>query len=448
MKNQIKLKEEFVSSALFILASLFLFIAAFLLKLSLALAVLLLATFIYLKASYKIKIRHLAVKVGLLLALLTATSYSVVHYSTISYYYIPVCAISILTVILFNDLRLAFLVTVFSAIETGAIIYQDFILSVVFLTGGLIGALCVWQSKRREQIITAGLIAGLIQAFCLLLFSPVKEWVAVSFLKGAIIPLLLNGVISAFLVIGSLPLFEYLFNVLTNIRLLELSDFNHPLLKRLILEAPGTYQHSLVVGNLAEVASESIRANSLLARVGAYYHDIGKLEKPEYFSENQPEDLSKHDKILPTISKLIIVNHVKDGMELAKKYKLNSQIIDFISQHHGTSLTYYFYCRALEGMESKGEIKEEGFRYTGPKPQTKEIAIVHLADSIEAATRTLEEPTPSRIEEMVRKIINNKFIDGQLDECELTLKDIEKIASTFIRTLSTMYHSRIKYPSA
>jgi putative nucleotidyltransferase with HDIG domain len=281
-----------------------------------------------------------------------------------------------------------------------------------------------------------------------MLFFSTQAWFSQDFLKTNALPLFVNGIISSFLVIGLLALFEYLFNVLTNISLLELSDFNQPLLKKLILEAPGTYQHSLVAGSISEIAAESIGANALLARVGAYYHDIGKLEKPEYFSENQEINLSKHDKILPSISKLIIVNHVKDGIDLAKKYRLSPLIVEFISQHHGTSLTYYFYCRALEDMEKEGDVKEEGFRYPGPKPQTKEIAIVMLADSIEAATRTLEEPTPARIEEMVRKIINNKFIDGQLDECELTLKDLEKIASSFIRVLSAMYHSRIKYPAS
>jgi len=248
------------------------------------------------------------------------------------------------------------------------------------------------------------------------------------------------------IVLGVLPIFEYLFKTVTNISLLELADFNHPLLQRMTLEAPGTYHHSLIVGNLSDAACRAIGANSLLARIGAYYHDIGKLEKAEYFSENQEIAASKHDSLSPDMSKLIIMNHVKDGVDLARKYKLNPVIIDFILQHHGNSLVYYFYRRALENLSEDEVIKEEGFRYPGPKPNSRETAIVLLADSVEAATRALHDPTPAKVEEVVHKMINNRFIDGQLDECELTLKDIEKISSVFIRMLTAVYHSRLSYP--
>ncbi|MFH1355395.1 MAG: HDIG domain-containing metalloprotein, partial [Candidatus Omnitrophota bacterium] len=258
--------------------------------------------------------------------------------------------------------------------------------------------------------------------------------------------LIFNGIGSSIIVLGVLPLFEYLFNTITNISLLELADFNHPLMQRMILEAPGTYHHSLIVGNLSEAACSAIGANALLARIGAYYHDIGKLEKPEYFSENQNIFASKHDTLTPSMSKLVITSHTKDGVELAKKYKLNQNIINFIHQHHGKSLVYFFYRRALESLEDDQEIKEEGFRYPGPKPDSKETAIVMLADSVEAATRALKEPSPPKISEVVHKIINNKFIDGQLDECDLTLKNLEKIAEVFIRLLGGIYHSRITYP--
>jgi len=183
----------------------------------------------------------------------------------------------------------------------------------------------------------------------------------------------------------------------------------------------------------------------LLARIGSYYHDIGKLQKPEYFIENQDINKNRHDDLSPMMSKLIIMNHVKEGLELAKKYSLSPVLWDFIQQHHGNSLVYFFYRRALEGKDEDQEIAEEGFRYSGPKPNTKEIAIVLLADSVEAATRSLKDPTPDKIEEMVHKIINNKFIDGQLDECDLTLKDIEKISNVFIKILSGIYHSRVSY---
>ncbi len=189
-----------------------------------------------------------------------------------------------------------------------------------------------------------------------------------------------------------------------------------------------------------------IGANALLARIGAYYHDIGKLDKAEYFGENQDINDSKHDSLTPAMSKLVIINHVKEGIELAKKYKFSPRLINFIQQHHGTSLVYYFYRRALETLEDDQEVKEEGFRYPGPKPDSKETAVVLLADSVEAAARALKDPTPSKIEEVVHKIINNKFIDGQLDECELTLKDIENISAVFIRMLGGIYHSRVTYP--
>jgi putative nucleotidyltransferase with HDIG domain len=249
---------------------------------------------------------------------------------------------------------------------------------------------------------------------------------------------------SGIVVAGVLPIFEYLFRLTTDISLLELSDLNHPLLKEMIIKAPGTYHHSLIVGNLAETAAEAIGANSLLARLGSYFHDIGKLEKAEYFSENQTYTGSKHDNLSPTLSGLVITNHVRYGLELAKRYRLNDDIRDFIIQHHGTSLVFYFYQRALERIE-EGEIKEEKFRYPGPKPQTKETAIVLLADSVEAASRTLANPTPSRLKSLVRRVINNKFIDGQLDECELTLKDLERIADTFTHVLIGIYHTRVEY---
>jgi putative nucleotidyltransferase with HDIG domain len=214
----------------------------------------------------------------------------------------------------------------------------------------------------------------------------------------------------------------------------------------MIQEAPGTYHHSLVVGNISESACRAVGANALLARIGAYYHDIGKIEKAGYFSENQDIKISKHDSLSPSMSKMIIMNHVKEGEELAKKYHLNPALVQFIQRHHGNSLVYYFYRKALENLEEDQEIKEEGFRYPGPKPNTKETAIVLLADSAEAATRALKEPSAPKIEEVVHKVINNKFIDGQLDECNLTLKDLEKISAVFIRILTGIYHSRVDYP--
>jgi putative nucleotidyltransferase with HDIG domain len=213
----------------------------------------------------------------------------------------------------------------------------------------------------------------------------------------------------------------------------------------MVVEAPGSYHHSLIVSNLAEAAADAIDAHSLLVRVGAYYHDVGKLVNPEYFTENQMVIGNKHDELEPSMSRLVIFNHVKEGIDLAQKHHINHRIIDFIPEHHGTSLMYYFYQKALAEGQPEG-LEEKDYRYPGPKPQSKETAIVLLADSVEGATRSMDEHTPQRLEDVVRKVINNKFIDGQLDECNLTLREIDTIASTFVRVLSAMYHGRVKYP--
>ncbi|MFH1692463.1 MAG: HDIG domain-containing metalloprotein [Candidatus Omnitrophota bacterium] len=367
------------------------------------------------------------------------------QHEQLSCYLIPVAAVTMLVALLYRDLELSLIFSLLLSVFAGVMFNGDLYLAIVLMIGGITGSLFVWQARRRSTIVTAGFCVGIVQALCVLLYfnyfgihsGPLSKIFGVPFL---------NGFISSFLVAGLLPVFEFLFKVVTNISLLELADFNHPLLKRLVLEAPGTYHHSLMVGNLAEMAAEEVGANSLLARVGSYYHDIGKLEKPEYFSENQDKCLSKHDHLSASMSKLVIMDHVKSGVELAKKNRLNDAIIDFITQHHGTSLVYYFYRRALEATETKEDVKEEVFRYPGPKPQTKETAIVLLADSVEAACRALDEATAERISDMVHRIINNKFIDGQLDLCDLTLRDLEKIATVFIHILGAFYHSRIDYP--
>ena len=366
-------------------------------------------------------------------------------YTTLSPYFLPVAAFAMLVSLLYHDLELSLIFSIALSVFVGVIYGADLYLTTVLMIGGILGSLFVWQARRRSKIITAGFYVGIVQALAVMTFIHhfgVKSFPA---LKFCIVPFL-SGVMASFLVAGLLPVFETIFKVVTNISLLELADFNHPLLKRLVLEAPGTYHHSLMVGNLAEMAAEVVGANALLARVGAYYHDIGKLDKPEYFSENQERYASKHDQLSASMSKLVIMDHVKTGVELAKKNRLNDAIIDFITQHHGTSLVFYFYRRALETTESQEEVQEEGFRYPGPKAQTKETAIVLLADSVEAACRALEEPNAERISDLIHRIINNKFIDGQLDACDLTLRDLEKISTTFIHILAAFYHSRIDYP--
>ncbi|MBI3037571.1 HDIG domain-containing protein, partial [bacterium] len=254
-----------------------------------------------------------------------------------------------------------------------------------------------------------------------------------------------NGIISGILTNGVLPYLETFFALATSSKLLELTDLSQPILKRLAEEAPGTHHHSLMVGTLAEAASKEISGDVLLTKIGAYYHDIGKLKRPLYFAENQ-SDRNQHDQLTPYMSSLILVGHIRDGLELAKEYSLPDQVTPFISQHHGTTLISYFYQQAKSDTDGQ-EVSEDRFRYPGPKPQTKETAIVMLADSIEAAVRTLPQHTRGSIEGLVKKIIENKFNDeNQLDESDLTLKDIEKIEQTFIRVLTSMYHGRVDYP--
>ncbi|MCM8781061.1 MAG: HDIG domain-containing protein [Candidatus Omnitrophica bacterium] len=364
-----------------------------------------------------------------------------------SMFYVPFCALSMLSIILFNELNISLLLTLALALSVAAVANGDFYIGLFFLVNGILSVILTQGVRKRIAIIRAGFIIGIIQTIILILGRGVfaKEFIGKFLFSVYILPFI-NGIGSSIVVVGVLPIFEYLFRKVTNISLLELADFNHPLLQRLVLEAPGTYHHSLVVGNLSEAACNAIGAHALLARIGAYYHDIGKLSKPEYFSENQTLEENKHDSLSPSMSKMIIMNHVRDGVDLAKKYRLNTGLIDFITQHHGTSLVYYFYLRALENLEEDQRIKEEGFRYPGPKPNTRETAVVLLADSVEAAVRALKDPTPARISEVVHKVINNKFIDGQLDECDLTLKDLEKISEVFTRILSGIYHSRVAYP--
>jgi hypothetical protein len=360
-----------------------------------------------------------------------------------SSYIIPLASISMCLAILI-DYEIASMLTIILSLFIGIMTGNKLPMTIVSMVGGLVGVYAVRQARRRSQILSAGLLVGVANFLCIAAIGLLQNLNYNVFLKDGLWGVG-NGILSSFIVMGVLPILEYSFKITTNISLLELSDLNHPLLKEMVLSAPGTYHHSLIVGNLAEAAADAIGANSLLARVASYYHDIGKVKNAEYFAENKIESKDKHTKLQPKMSNLIITNHVKEGQELAKKYKLSPPILDIIQQHHGTSLTFYFYQRALE-EEDESKVKEEEFRYPGPKPQTKEAAIVLLADSVEAASRTIAEPTAAKIEKMVHRIINNKFIDGQLDECDLTLKDLHKIAESFTRILVGIYHSRIHYP--
>ncbi len=420
------------------LGTLLVFFISYLLGVNFVIPLFLVCIFAYLRFFSK---NYRLLNLSLLFAIIFVISYFVIQ-EGLPIFWIPFTVIPMLSAILFEDSGLSLLLTLAASLSI-AYLLGDIDAGLLFLISGILSIILARGARKRVTIIRAGFIVGVAQAIALFFLANFRAGSLQHYLM-----FILNGIASGVIAIGILPVFEYLFKTVTNISLLELADFSQPLLQRMVLEAPGTYHHSLVVGNLSEAACQAVGANALLSRIGAYYHDIGKLEKPKYFSENQEVKNSKHDTLSPTMSKLVIMNHVNEGLEVAKKYKLNPSLIDFIQRHHGTSLVYYFYRRALESLEEDHEVREEGFRYPGPKPNTKETAIVLLADSVEAATKALKEPTPTVIEDVVHKIINNKFIDRQLDECDLTLKDLEKISSVFIRILSGIYHARISYPES
>lgn len=353
----------------------------------------------------------------------------------------------------------------------GSIVFREVdpaVFLVMSLICGFIAVFVTLKVRRRSRLLRAGVFVGIatwILAVTFRLIGPFNpemyggtDWSMIAWQSVAAIG---SGVLTAVLVSGVLPFLESSFQITTDISWLEAADLNHPLLKRMTIEAPGTYHHSLVVANLAEAAAESVGANATMCRVCSYFHDIGKLVKPDYFTENMSFDRNPHDELAPTMSALIIIAHVKEGVDLALKHGLNQQIIDVIQQHHGTSLVQYFYRRALQQREDARqggkimnireddipEVREESFRYSGPRPQTREAAIISLADSVESASRSLEKPTPQKIEQLIKDIIQSRIVDRQLEECNLTLREIAQIAETFKFTMRSMMHSRIAYPS-
>lgn len=317
---------------------------------------------------------------------------------------------------------------------------------------GIMAVACLQlrQVRTRSKLIHVGIVAGAAAFFLSLAGLAIEHGALSAGAWKAAIYNTLWTIAAGFLIFGLLQPIERLFGVLTDISLLELADMSQPLLQELLRRAPGTHNHSVLVGAMAEAAAEAVGARGLLARVGAYYHDIGKILQPEYFVENQTNGENRHNSLRPAMSSLVIMAHVKDGVDLARQYRLPQAIIDFIEQHHGTTLVRYFYDRATEEWRATRDVPavdENTFRYRGPKPKTKEIAIVMLADSVESACRTLEEPTPSRIEHLVRQISRHKLEDGQFDECGLTLQELRKIENSLINSLVANYHGRIKYPT-
>jgi putative nucleotidyltransferase with HDIG domain len=312
----------------------------------------------------------------------------------------------------------------------------------------LCGVYAISTYRERAALLRAGLVVGGGGAVTALAVETLKGELEPfsSSLYGAGLSFVGGAVGVGLLISFSLPLLEGLFNVLTDIRLLELSNVNNPLLSQLAVKAPGSYNHSLVVGTLAEEAANAIGANGLFCRVAACYHDIGKINYAEYFVENQ-RGVNPHDKLSPSMSSLIIASHVKDGIKMAREAGLPEQIVDIIPQHHGRRLMTYFYEKAKNSADpSLDPVKEVDFRYPGPKPQTREAAIFMLADAVEAAARTVEDPTPNRLREMIRKVTNAIVLDGQLDSCDLTFADLEKIQEAFLRLLVSTYHHRVDYP--
>ena len=362
-----------------------------------------------------------------------------------TYFAIP-AASGAMTVCLFMGMGVALPFVLAMAFVTSFLFENQFDMFLFFLLSGMVGAHAVRTCKERGTLIKAGLKVSLVNilvvtALCVLRGSYLQLKVVWDGIFG-----LVGGVASGILTTGLAPVVEMVFGYTTDVKLLELANLDRPILRKLMLEAPGTYHHSVIVGSLGEAAAATIGANPLMAKVSGYYHDIGKIKKPLYFIENQFGRRNRHDKLAPSMSSLILTSHVRDGVEIARRYRLGKPIVDIIQQHHGTSLITYFYEKAKK-LKGEGAINVEHFRYPGPKPQTKEAGLVLLADKVEAASKTLDNPTPARIKGLVKRIINDMFLDGQLDECELTLKDLNKITESFNKILNGIYHHRIEYPN-
>jgi hypothetical protein len=361
-------------------------------------------------------------------------------------YLIPITLSAMVLTIAYTA-RTSLAVSWMLAAVIGLMAGMDLAVFLYLLAGGAVAAFGAAKIRRRSKIIKVGVTAGI--AFVAVIWGEglLKGYGYEKMLFNALLGMT-NGVFVAFVISGILPFIEKWFGITTDISLLELSDQNHPLIRRLIFSAPGTYHHSLIVGNLAEEAAAAIGANALLARVGSYFHDIGKLSRPDYFIENEPVPGTKHSKLSTPMSTTIILAHTKDGVELSREYKLPSAVRAIIQQHHGTSILEYFYHEALGEFGGEGGVDESSFRYAGPRPQTREAGIVLLADACEAASRALSDPTVTHLENMTDEIIQRKMKDKQLDECNLTLTDLAKIRDSFVRILSARFHARVKYPEA
>jgi len=368
------------------------------------------------------------------------------HDPSVLYYGIPF-AFGTLLATLLADVNVGIISTVVLALLAG-LFYGDIDLAAYLTIGSLAGIYSIRQYKDRAAILKAGFTIGVVNILCLAGIGILRQIpLTFSDVLDQFVLALLSGILAAALASLLLPALEAIFKIVTDIRLLELSNLNAPILRRLSVEAPGTYHHSLMVATLAETAAESIGAKSLLVRVAAYYHDLGKILKPEYFVENQSYGSNKHEELSPDASCGIISSHVKDGLQLAKEIALPQRISDVIPQHHGTRIMTYFYQKAKDSAASgTGAIVEADFRYPGPKPQSREAAIMMMADSVEAASRTLTEPSPGIIQGMIDRLVDDMIHDNQFDECDITLRDVRLVKESFLKVLTAIFHHRIDYP--
>jgi len=367
---------------------------------------------------------------------------AIISINTLSIYLVPLTIASMLTTILFDE-EVGLMMTISLGLLIGVLSGYRLDIGFVTIIAGTISTFSVRRVRHRHEFYRPIIYLCITYAGSVYILESLKLTASSDVIRHVGFAAL-NGFVSPILTIGILPLFESGFGITTDVTLLELSDLNRPLLKRMAIEAPGTYQHSIMIGTLAEDAAEAIGANSLLARVGSYYHDIGKMLKPEYFVENQTGAVNKHEKLAPTMSAMILEAHIKEGVDLAKEHNLPKSIINFITGHHGTGTMSFFYEKARREQGEEVDIRD--FQYPGPNPRSREVAIVMLADSVEAASRTLDDPKPARIRNLVHRLFMDKLESGLLESSELTLRDINKIEDSFVRVLTAFHHRRIKYP--
>lgn len=362
----------------------------------------------------------------------------------VSPFLIPFACAPILLTLLINY-KISIVISILNVIVISIATGFDAQVMMLGVISSILGATLLKKMQQRNELLYSTIYLSIVGVIItvstgILISSNLREVL----IKSGIT--FIGGVLSGIFALGILPFLEGTFNEVTTLKLLELSNPNHPLLKKLLMEAPGTYHHSMLVANLAEMASEEVGANSVIVRIGSYYHDVGKTERPYFFGENQMGGENPHNHMTPNLSAKIIISHVKDGIELARKHNLPKVIQDIIGEHHGTTLVKYFYYTMKNNSENPEAVKEEDYRYPGPIPNSKEAGIIMLADSVEAAVRSIKEPSEDKIKEMINNIISDKLSCGQLNDCNLTIKDIEKIKKCFLTALNGIYHHRIEYP--